>query len=160
MWELASLVGKEGKLHVIYCDDYVVLFFLVFSDSAFSFCFCCVWHQRRFGGAHALVLEHHMYLLCFLRLWKKIVDIFYVDEGPIEVVSFPYGLEPIAFGQETGCAVEVVYVWIDDGELVHVVDCLSWRGSILHEYCEVFQHCRCLRDLIHVFEGVLVVGAV
>ena len=30
MWELASLVGKEGTLIIIYCYDYVVFFLLVF----------------------------------------------------------------------------------------------------------------------------------
>ena len=109
MWEISSLVCKEGTLHVIYCDDYVVLFFLVFSDSAFSFCFCCVWHQRRFGRAHTLELSPHMSLFYLLILWEKLVEVFDVDEGPREVVSFTDGFEPSVFGQETSCALEVAY---------------------------------------------------
>ena len=55
---------------------------------------------------------------------------------------------------------EVSYGWLDAGEIVHVADCLSRRGSVLHEYREVFQHCICQRELIHGVEGVLAVGDV
>ena len=70
---------------------------------------------------------------------------------------FPDGLDSSAFGQETGCALEVAYGWINAGEIVHVVDCLLRRGSVLNEYREVFQHCICLRELIHGVEVVLAV---
>ena len=66
MWELASLVGKEGTLIIIYCYDYVVFFLLVFfSDSAVFFCSCCFRHERMFGGSHDLLLALHVSLLCF-----------------------------------------------------------------------------------------------
>ena len=89
---------------------------------------------------HALVLAPHVSLLCFFQLWGKLVDVFDVDEGLREVVSFPDGLEPSVFGRETNFSVEVGYGWLDAGDIVHIVDCFLRRGSVLHEYREVLKH--------------------
>ena len=101
-----------------------------------------------------------MSLFYLLILWEKLVEVFDVDEGPRDVVFFPGGLEPSEFGQETGCAVEDCMARSILGSLYTLWIASRDGESVLHEYCEVFKHCRCMRDFINRFEGVLSVGAV
>ena len=92
VWELAGLVSVKGARHVVYCDDNVVLSFV-----SIGFIVLHVFGLCRFGRPDVLALAAHVALLGLLGIGEKIIDIFDVDEGPGEAVSFVDGLEPYDF---------------------------------------------------------------
>ena len=90
--ELAGLVIVQGACRVVYRDDNVMLLFV-----SLGFIILYVFGLCRFGGPDALALAAHVALLGLLGLGGKLIDIFDVDEGPGEAVSFVDGLEPYDF---------------------------------------------------------------
>ena len=113
-----------------------------------------------FGGPDTLALATHVALLSLLGLGEKLMDIFDVGVGPGEVFYSADGLDPCALSWETLRAMEVSDGRLETREIIDVVDCLPWWGSVLNEHRKVFNNCSRPRYLVHCVEGVVAVRAV
>ena len=104
------------------------------------------WEKLKFyititvnGAYFVLFVEHitwrwlRMLLFCVSSEYGKIVEIIDSEEGPCEVVSHAYVLDPSGLCGETCCDVEIVERWIKYGDLVDIVDGFQWAWSLMDE---------------------------
>ena len=86
------------------------------------------------------MLRAHVPLRSFFQLREKLVHVFYIDEGPCEVVSIANGLQPGCLCGESYSATEVADGGFDDGEVLYIIYGSHWIWLVFTACHDVAQN--------------------